>query len=84
MIYTDGVHLVATTLKELHRFAEKCELKRCYYEGYRKGHPHYDLINTRMKNIVMKNGAIKISSKDIVNMFKEGKIQSKHSDPKFK
>lgn len=84
MIYTDGIHLVATTLKELHCFAEKCNIKKCYYEGYRKGHPHYDLINPQIKNTAIKNGAKLTSAKDIVRMFKNGEIQSKHSDPKFK
>lgn len=80
MIYTDGIHLVATTLKELHGFAEKIGLHRCYYEGYRKGHPHYDLIKPWMKKTASENGAILVTSKEIINLFNEKKIQSKYSD----
>ena len=43
MIAYDGVHLVATTLKELHAYANVIGLKRCWFEGLRKGHPHYDV-----------------------------------------
>jgi hypothetical protein len=45
MIYTDGTHLVADTLPELHKFAKEIGLNRCYFEGVKKGHPHYDLKN---------------------------------------
>ena len=43
MVYVDRVHMVADSLKELHSFAEKIGLKRHFFEGVRKGHPHYDL-----------------------------------------
>lgn len=49
MVYTDGVHLVADTLGELHKFAFSIGLKYCYFEGTRKGHPHYDLLNWKKK-----------------------------------
>ena len=46
MIYTDGVHMVSDdNLAELHVFAKKIDLKRHFYEGVRKNHPHYDLTN---------------------------------------
>jgi hypothetical protein len=45
MIYTDGVHMVADSLAELHAFASSIGLKRIYFHGVRKGHPHYDLTN---------------------------------------
>lgn len=65
MIYTDKVHLVADTLKELHEFAESIGLKRCWFHGLRKNHPHYDL-HGDFSDIVIKNGAIVISSKEIL------------------
>lgn len=43
MVYTDGIHLIADTLEELHRFAYLINLKRCWFHGVRKKHPHYDL-----------------------------------------
>jgi hypothetical protein len=45
MIYTDNVHVVADSLSELHEFARKIGLKRFYFHGVRKGHPHYDITN---------------------------------------
>ena len=42
MVYTDGIHLVADTLDELHAFALKIGLKRDWFQ-YR-GYPHYDLM----------------------------------------
>lgn len=52
MIYTDGIHLVADRLQELHGFAGIIGLKRCYFEGVKKRHPHYDLW-TKAGNLVM-------------------------------
>jgi len=31
MVYTDGIHLVADSLEELHEFAHKIGLKREWY-----------------------------------------------------
>lgn len=42
MIYTDGIHIVADSKVELHYFALKNGIKRQWYEGTMKGHPHYD------------------------------------------
>lgn len=46
--YTDGTHLVADSLAELHRFARRMRLKRDWYQDGRW--PHYDL--TTRKAIV--------------------------------
>ncbi len=43
--YTDSTHLVSDSIQELHEFAAKIGLKRHYYEGVKKKHPHYDLKN---------------------------------------
>lgn len=49
MIYTDGVHLISdNNLEELHEFALNIGLKRHFYEGVRKNHPHYDLTNKKI------------------------------------
>ena len=42
MVYTDGVHLVADTEEELHKFAQKIGLKRSWYQD-KSHYPHYDL-----------------------------------------
>lgn len=65
IVYTDKIHLVADTLSELHDFAKKIGLKRSYYHGVRKGHPHYDLLGKK-KVIAVENGAIVISSKELL------------------
>lgn len=43
MIYSDGVHMVADSLEELHEYAKSIGVGRWYFEGTRKGHPHYDI-----------------------------------------
>lgn len=58
MIYTDTVHVVADTIDELHEFAEKIGMPRNYYEGVRKGHPHYDLRRGMTKEDIRKGGRI--------------------------
>lgn len=78
MIYTDNVHLVADSLQELHEFAEKIGLKKHFFEGVRKGHPHYDLTNKLIVNKALENGATVVNSKKIVE------ISHKLSDEKNK
>lgn len=51
MVYTDGTHLVADSLSELNLFAEQIGLNRCYFEGIKKNHPHYDLKNWKKKDL---------------------------------
>lgn len=58
MIYTDTIHVVADTVDELHEFAEKIGMPRNYYEGVRKGHPHYDLRRGMTKEDIRKGGRI--------------------------
>lgn len=70
MVYTDGIHLMAASVEELHAFAEKVGIKRCWFEGVRKGHPHYDL-NAQNKNKAIDGGAILVTSRELVNKFKE-------------
>jgi len=65
MVYTDNIHLVADSLSELHGFAEKIGLKRHYYHGVRKGHPHYDVLGKK-KQLAIANGAIVITSKELL------------------
>lgn len=66
MIYTDGIHLVADSLDELHSFALKIGLNRRYYEGVRKGHPHYDLTNSNIRNKVLGEDVLVVTSREIL------------------
>jgi len=71
MIYTDGIHLIATDLATLHEFAQGIGLHRRYYHGVRKGHPHYDLTNSTIRRKAILAGAKMLSSKEIVTLIKE-------------
>jgi len=66
MVYTDKVHLVADSLEELHNFAISIGLKRHFFEGVKKGHPHYDLTNKIILDKALSAGASIVSSKEIV------------------
>ena len=46
-IYTDGTHLTADTLDELHQFAKSIGLKREWFQDHR--HPHYDLKGSKRR-----------------------------------
>lgn len=75
MVYTDGKHLVADTVEELHEFATQMGLKREWFQDHPK-HPHYDLFG-KMVLKVRTLGAFKISSKDIVHLFQTGVLENK-------
>lgn len=66
MVYTDKIHLVADSKRELHDFAFLIGLKRHFYEGTRKGHPHYDLTNKYIMKKAIENGAKIITSKELI------------------
>jgi Protein of unknown function (DUF4031) len=56
MVYTDGTHLVASTLEELHEFAGKMGLHRCWFaRKKKKGKPHYDLKNEKGQVLVSRS-----------------------------
>jgi len=69
MVYYDGVHLVADSLKELHSFAITCGLKRDWFQDHPK-HPHYDVWGGRNERAVLRLGAIEIDSKQLLQISK--------------
>ena len=71
MIYTDNIHLIADSLEELHEFARKIGLKRHFFEGVRKGHPHYDLTNNNIRVKAIDEGAKLVTTRWIVKFFSE-------------
>lgn len=79
MIYTDKIHLVADTLTELHDFAKSIGLKRCYYHGVKKGHPHYDLMTISIQEKAINAGAIIVSSKEILITSKKLRIEKENT-----
>ncbi len=68
-VYTDTIHMVATTENELHEFAHRIGLPRHRFEGILKGHPHYDLYSTLLGK-AMKEGAVVVTSREIVRLSK--------------
>ena len=75
MIYTDGTHLVADVLTELHEFAFSIGLRRNWFQDHPR-HPHYDLTTQRAAARALKNGAVLVSQRYI--------IQISHSYPKVR
>ena len=70
MIYTDKIHLVADSLEELHEFARKIGLKRHFFEGVKKGHPHYDLTNKLILLKVLDSDVRIITDREILRISK--------------
>ena len=70
MTYTDGIHLVADTISELHLFASKIGLTKCRYHGFKKGHPHYDLLSMKEAFVAGYCGAILVNKKTILLLSK--------------
>ena len=69
MIYIDKYgHMVADDLVELEQFAESIGLKRHFYQGVRKGHPHYDLTTEAKLNTAIDNGAKMVGIREIVKL----------------
>jgi hypothetical protein len=63
-VRTDGTHLVADSLVELHKFAASIGLKREWFQNHRI--PHYDLTTHRMGRKAEQAGAVRVTSKEIV------------------
>lgn len=59
MVYTDGVHLVADTMEELHRFARCVGLRRNWFQAHVK-HPHYDITSPRLMARAFELGASRV------------------------
>lgn len=67
MILTDGVHLISDkSLDELHDFAASMGLKRHWFQGKNKGHPHYDLTTASASLRARTKGATLVSTHEII------------------
>lgn len=66
MIYFDGVHLASPDLQELHNFAAAVGLSKCWFEGVRKGHPHYDITSKQKAKLVIDAGAIECTTRELI------------------
>lgn len=66
MVYTDGIHVVADTLQELHNMMENIGVKKYWFEGVRKGHPHYDLPKGKFKILVQMEDVMVVRPREIL------------------
>ena len=67
----NGCHMVASSITELHEFAESIGVKRCWYENKRgKNEPHYDIKGYSVIK-ALRNGAEQVSRKELKNFLKE-------------
>jgi hypothetical protein len=65
MIFTDGIHLVADNIDELHSFAQSLGLKKEWFQNNLR-HPHYDLTTQRARKRAIKAGARVIGNKELL------------------
>ncbi len=70
MTYTDGVHLMADSLEELHRFAAKLHLRRQWFQDHPR-HPHYDLTTRRMGKRAVAEGAQLVTTRELIEIMRE-------------
>ena len=66
-------HMIADDLVELHSMADKLGLKRQWFQDV-GDHPHYDLRPSK-RILAVTNGAVEISAKELVKLFRGGKIK---------
>jgi len=66
-VYSDGVHLTADSLDELHKFAMDLNLKRKWFQGGKK-HPHYDLTSDNIALRALLLGAKPVVPREIVQI----------------
>ena len=72
-VYTDGIHLIADSLNELHAFAKIMCFPRSWFQNKKREHPHYDLTTDRALARAIFCGAIQISPKELMAIMKSTK-----------
>jgi Protein of unknown function (DUF4031) len=73
VIYCDGVHLVGTDIEELIQFGVKIGLKPGWFQNH-PTHPHYDILSKAFRTAVFQNGAVSVTSREIVQLMLSGKL----------
>ena len=65
-------HMISDcSIDELHEFAQKIEIKRCWFHNRRgKGRPHYDL-KEKYITVAIANGAKIVSTREIFFLLKK-------------
>lgn len=70
MIYTDGIHLIAESIDELHAFADSIGLSKRMFR-HKARHPHYNLMIKGWEmvyNNALKLGAIKVTTRQLIKI----------------
>lgn len=68
-IYFDGIHMSSPNVNELHEFAESMGIKRCWFEGVRKGHYHYDIISPLLKSKILASPEVQVvNTRELIRM----------------
>lgn len=57
-------HMAADTVEELHEFARKIDLKRCWFQGGKR-YWHYDITEARRARAIAA-GALPVSSRELL------------------
>lgn len=58
--YPEASHLMADSIEELHAFADRLDLKRCWFQG-----DHYDITAGRRELAVL-FGAVEVTGRELV------------------
>jgi hypothetical protein len=61
-------HLTADSLDELHLFASRCGINRCWYHRGTR-HPHYD-VTSEQRDAALANGALAVTSRELLSRAK--------------
>jgi len=81
MVYTDGIHLIADSVSELHSFARLIRLGSHWFHNSSRGKfPHYDLYtrhDLRKAAVaqVLHNGGIMKTTRELVKILQEQELK---------
>lgn len=62
-------HMVADTIEELHRMADKIGIDRKHFQN-KKGKPHYDVCKEKKKQ-ALSLGAMEVDDREIIRLLQE-------------
>ena len=57
-------HMTADSIEELHSFADRADINRCWYHRGAR-HPHYD-ITDEQRHTALQAGAVAVSSRELM------------------
>jgi hypothetical protein len=67
MIITDGIHITSTeSLDELHSCMSRIGIGRYWFEGLKRGHPHYNKPKSVTVHQLVDRGVIVVRPRDVL------------------